>query len=87
MTATLDLKTTADTTIDGGGKITLDGGNQVRILRFSDGNYRTSKVTVTLQRLRLVNGKSTGTQIPAAPAPSQAPAKPGPLGQHINIVV
>lgn len=66
---TIDLQTGVDTTIDGGGNITLDGGGKVRILSFNYDNYRTNHVTVTLQRLTLQNGHSTGTAIPTAPAP------------------
>ena len=69
LTQTVDLPTTLDTTIDGGNQITLDGGGKVRLLRFNDPNYRTSRVTVTLQQLALSNGRSTGTALPAAPAP------------------
>ncbi len=69
LTSEKKLKTNVDTTIDGGGKITLDGKNATRLLSFSDGNYRTSKVTVTLQNLTFTGGKSSGTAIPAAPAP------------------
>lgn len=69
ITSEKKLKTNADTTIDGGGKVTLDGKNATRLLSFVDGNYRTSKVTVTLQNLAFTGGKSSGTAIPAAPAP------------------
>lgn len=69
LTSEKKLKTNADTTIDGGGKITLDGKNATRLLSFDDANYRTSKITVTLQNLTFTGGKSSGTAIPAAPAP------------------
>ena len=69
ITSEKKLKTNAYTTLDGGGKITLDGKNTTRLLSFVDGNYRTSKVTVTLQNLTFTGGKSSGTAIPAAPAP------------------
>jgi predicted outer membrane repeat protein len=67
--AQLDLRTDIDTTIDGGSEITLDGRGVTRILRFWDADYRTSRVTVTLQHIALRNGKSSGTPIPSAPAP------------------
>ena len=69
LTKTAELPTTIDTTIDGSNQITLDGGGNVRLLQFNNLNYRTSHVTVTLQQLALSNGRSTGTAIPAAPAP------------------
>ncbi len=69
LTQTATLPTNVDTTIDGGNRITLDGGGNVRLLSFSDPNYRTSHVTVTLQQIALTNGRSTGTAIPTAPAP------------------
>ena len=69
VTSQIDLPTTADTTLDGNGKITLDGGGSTRILSFSDANFRTSRTTLTLQRLTFQHGKSSGTQIPTAPAP------------------
>jgi len=54
--------------IDGGNKITLDGGNAVRILSWIHPTWRTSKDTLTLQHIQVVNGKTTPTQaIPACP--------------------
>jgi hypothetical protein len=54
--------------IDGGNKITLDGGNAVRIMSWLHPTWRTSQDTLTLQHIRLLNGKTTPTQaIPACP--------------------
>lgn len=54
--------------IDGGNNVTLDGQNAARILSWTHDTWRTSEDTLTLQRLRLVNGKATPTQkIPACP--------------------
>ncbi len=54
--------------IDGGNRITLDGGNSVRILSWSHATWRTSKDTLTLQHIQLVNGKTTPTNsYPACP--------------------
>jgi hypothetical protein len=55
--------------IDGGNKITLDGGGAVRILSWvHDGSWQKNEDTLTLQHLRLVNGKTTpATAIPACP--------------------
>ncbi len=58
-----------DTTIDGGGMITLDGGGVTRILGFDGGGYRTTSTTITLQNLTFQNGHATGTMLPAEPAP------------------
>ncbi len=70
VTATMNLPITKNTVIDGGRKITLDGGNSVQILRFSSPNFRALDIRVTLQHLRFVNGKIAGSMpIPTAPAP------------------
>ena len=55
--------------IDGGGKITLDGGGAVRILSWIHaGSWQKNLDTLTLQHIRLINGKTTPTQaIPACP--------------------
>ncbi len=70
VTATMNLPTGADTVLDGGGRITLDGQNAVRILSFNHDDFMVNDTRVTLQNLSLVNGKAVPTQaIPAAPAP------------------
>jgi hypothetical protein len=55
--------------IDGGNKVTLDGQDSVRILSWvHQGSWRKNKDTLTLQRIRLVHGKTTPTEkIPACP--------------------
>lgn len=50
-----------DTVIDGGGLITLDAGNVSRHFGFVRDNYRTSETSLTLQRLRMINGKAPGS--------------------------
>lgn len=58
---TLELNPRKDTLIDGGGRVTLDGQNSARIL--SKGWHDASlypSVTITLQNLRLINGKAPG---------------------------
>lgn len=57
-----------DTTIDGGGAITLDGGGTTRLLSFDGGGYRQNQHIVTLQRLTLRGGAATGLKL-TAPAP------------------
>jgi hypothetical protein len=69
-TSTLELRTDCDTVIDGGSKITLDGGNKVRILKWEYGWWMSNDYTLTLQHITLANGKATGTDlIPTRPEP------------------
>ncbi len=70
VTSTMILSTSADTVIDGGNTITLDGQSQVQIFNYNHPDFMKSDTRVTLQHLTLVNGKTTPTQlIPTAPAP------------------
>jgi hypothetical protein len=70
VTATLNVPTTKNTVIDGGNKVTLDGQSNVRIMSFDSANFRANDNGLTLQHIRLINGKSTPTEsIPKAPAP------------------
>ncbi|MBI5068122.1 MAG: hypothetical protein HZB56_07765 [Deltaproteobacteria bacterium] len=69
VTATIRLRTDRDTVIDGGNRVTLDGGFAVQILRWEDGNWLTSDRVLTLQHLVLQNGKATGTRL-LAPLPA-----------------
>jgi hypothetical protein len=70
VTATLDLPTNKNTVIDGGGRVTLDGGGAVQILSFNSANFRANDNGLTLQHIALVNGNKTPMQaIPVAPAP------------------
>jgi hypothetical protein len=57
-----------DIVIDGGNTVTLDGQSSVRILSWVHDTWRTNMDTLTLQRIRIVNGKTTPTEkIPACP--------------------
>jgi hypothetical protein len=70
VTSTLNLPITKNTVIDGGNKITLNGGSAVQILRFDSPNFRATDYGLTLQHITIVNGKTTPTvAIPTAPAP------------------
>ena len=70
MTATLNVPSTKNTVIDGGRKITLDGGGAVQIMRFDSANFQANDNGLTLQHIALTNGKTTPTEaIPTAPAP------------------
>lgn len=67
---TLDLPWNRDITIDGRRLVTLDGRDEVRLMRSYSGNWMHSDFTLTLQRLTLTRGKATPTEaIPPAPAP------------------
>lgn len=70
VTATLNLPTNKNTVIDGGRRITLDGGGGVQILSFNSANFQANDNGLTLQHIALINGKKTPTQaIPLATAP------------------
>jgi len=69
LTSQKTLRTDVNTTIDGQGKITLDGGGKTRLLYYYSPNWQATKTTVTIQNLTLQNGASSGTAIPSAPAP------------------
>jgi hypothetical protein len=70
VTATLNLPTNKNTVIDGGNKITLDGGGAVQILRFDSADFQKNTNGLTLQHITVINGKTTPTEvIPTAPAP------------------
>jgi hypothetical protein len=69
VTSQKELPKDKDTVIDGGGLITIDGGGTTRILHFDGGDFRKTKTTVMLQHLTFKNAKSSGTMLPAAPAP------------------
>ena len=70
MTATLHLPITKDTVIDGGNKVTLDGGGTVQILRFDSPNFQALETRVTVQHIAFKHGTIAGSMpIPTAPAP------------------
>lgn len=77
VTATLELPTDRNTVIDGGNKVTLDGGGNVRILRWNSLDWQKNTHTLTLQHLVFAHGKATGTmQIPTG--------RPAPCSQGYN---
>jgi hypothetical protein len=70
VTATLEPPINKNTVLDGGRKITLDGGQAVQILRFDSPDFQANDNGLTLQHIALTNGKQTPTEaIPTAPAP------------------
>lgn len=68
VTKTIELPTSLDTVIDGGGTVTIDGGGTVRILDWNSPNYRADTHKLTLQHITFAHGHATGT-MPIAPAP------------------
>src|SRR5450631_1406120 len=75
ITATMNLPTTKNTVIDGGNKITLDGGHAVQILNFNGPDFQANNNGLTLQHIALINGKTTPTQM--IPVASQAACSQG----------
>jgi hypothetical protein len=70
VTATMVLPVKTDTVIDGGNTITLDGQHGVQIFNFTEPDFMKNEARVTLQRLTVINGKTTPTEvIPEAPVP------------------
>ena len=68
VTKTIELPTNTDTVVDGGGKVTIDGGGTVRILDWDSANYRANMHSLTLQHVTFAHGHAAGT-MPIAPAP------------------
>ena len=61
ITQTLTAPSNKDTTIDGGDKVTLDGGGTTQILRSSGSNFRMNDRVLRVQRLVFAGGKDLGT--------------------------
>ena len=62
ISTTIAVPTDRNIVIDGGDKITLDGGGRTRLLSVDRENFRTSRVGLTLQHITLANGKAAGTR-------------------------
>src|SRR5262249_20100108 len=69
ITKTLDLRTDVDTTIDGGKKVTLNGGGTTQSLNFNHADYRKNTTLLTVMNITLAHGKNHGT-MPYKPAPA-----------------
>ncbi len=70
VTATLNFPSNKNSVLDGGNKITLDGGGAVQIMRFYSGNFQANESSLTLQHITVTGGKTTPMEaIPTAPAP------------------
>ena len=63
ITLTSEQKITKDMVLDGGGKVTLSGGKTTRILNMDTGNFEAAGPLLTVQRLRFVDAKASGTAI------------------------
>jgi len=64
LTQTIELPDQRNFTLDGGGLITLDGGNTVRLFRYNNANFRSmDAATLTFQRITLSNGRSSGPML------------------------
>jgi hypothetical protein len=70
ISGTIEVPAERDTVIDGGGLVTLDGQHATRILSVRRANYRSNSRGLTLQRIRLVNGRAPGTGF-VAPDPAR----------------
>jgi len=64
ITLTAALKVAKDLVLDGQGKVTLSGGKSTRILDMDTGNFEATGPLLTVQRMRFVEAKSAGTQVP-----------------------
>jgi len=53
----LNVSATNDTVIDGAGIVTLNGSGITRILNFDRANFELATPTLTVQRLRFINGR------------------------------
>jgi hypothetical protein len=86
VTATLNLSTSKNTVIDGGNKVTLDGGHAVGIMLLNGNSFQASETRLTLQHLALINGKTTPTMpFPTAPLPCSQGYYDGQGGAvHVN---
>jgi hypothetical protein len=63
LTLTTALVPTSDTTIDGEGTVTISGGGATRIVTMDTGNFEATSPRLTIQRLSLVNGRSSGPEL------------------------
>jgi parallel beta-helix repeat protein len=60
ITMSTPIMVTKETVLDGGGMVTLSGGDSSRIL-YLDSDYNTATPRLTVQRLALVHGKTTAS--------------------------
>jgi predicted outer membrane repeat protein len=60
VTLTAPLHVAHDTVIDGGGVITLSGGDAVRVIEMDTGNFEATSPSLTVQRLTFTRGHGEG---------------------------
>jgi hypothetical protein len=60
ITLTASLVVTTDTVIDGGGLVSISGGDAVRIVNMDTGNFEAVSPHLTVQHLTLRDGHATG---------------------------
>jgi hypothetical protein len=61
ITATLVLRIDTATTLDGGGLVTLDGGNTTQLFTFTGTNFQVTTTTVTFQHMHFTHARATGS--------------------------
>lgn len=83
----IDIAADRNTVIDGAHRVTLDGRNGARILSLVTAGYRSNSNGLTLQRIRLVNGKAPGLGFvaPDAARPQCAAGFAGGSGGAIEV--
>jgi hypothetical protein len=59
-TLTESLRLTGDTVLDGGGLVTLSGGEAVRIVDMDTGNFEATGPSLTVQRITFSHGRGSG---------------------------
>jgi len=62
ITSTKVLSITKNTTLDGGGKVTLDGGDATQMFTFTGTNFQVTTTTVTFQHMRFIRARATGSE-------------------------
>ncbi|MCA9600664.1 MAG: hypothetical protein KC417_01495 [Myxococcales bacterium] len=70
VTSTLSFPTDKDSVLDGGNKVILDGGDEVRILEWDSPGWMTNEHSLTVQRIAFTRGRSKGeTMFKSCPSP------------------
>jgi hypothetical protein len=64
LTSEITLRTDVDTTIDGGNKITIDGGGATRLFYYSSPNFQATTTLVTIENITLQNGTAHAVSAP-----------------------
>lgn len=83
VTSPLAAPTNKDTAIDGGGKITLSGGDTTRILELVH-SFEKAAPTLTVQRITLTKGRTT--DVPNTTATTKGGAAIYTLGGNVSVI-